>query len=165
LAVAFAVSWLADGGTRLLLPSTANWVPIYIFPVSQTAIIGRVFLSRRNALALLALVVGVALFVVLRKGVTGPDVILYSTECVAVLWIVSSRPELPYRLRLCLAVYFGVGLLAWLAHVRWLAVVWTPEHHGAAPTWYPYQAARCVGLLLFCWAALKPTPSLRLSRS
>jgi len=71
-----------------------------------------------------------------------------------VVAIVADRPELPHRLQWCLFVYFGAGWVLWLIHVQWLIV----------ETWYPYQAARLVGLLLFCWAALDPSPSLKLVR-
>jgi len=70
---------------------------------------------------------------------------------VSVIWL---RRELPVRLRWSLGVYFGLGLAAWLVHVLWLVVA----------TWYPYQAVRLAGLLLFCWAATRPASSLRVVR-
>lgn len=154
LGVAFAVSWLADTADDLL-PPRFDWLPVLAYPVAQTGLIGAVFLDHADATRLLFVLVltgGLAAFV--WNG-HGPDVILSTVAWLLVVGIMWRRRDLPDRLRLALGVYFGLGWMAWMVHVRWLVVA----------TWYPFQFARLVGLLLFCWAALKPGPSLRLVSS
>jgi len=159
LALAFAVSWAADE-TALQFPKPDRWWLTFIFPISQTTIVTRVLWSQRRTFIVLGVLVAAALLAVAWEGVRGPDVILYSVACLCIVGIVWLRPELSFRLRLCLLVYFGLGLIAWLAHAEWIH-----EHpHGTAPTWWPYQGARLAGLLLFCWAVMKPGPSLRMVR-
>jgi hypothetical protein len=88
---------------------------------------------------------------VLWNGATGPDFILDTVASLGVVWIVWSRPELPYRLRLCLAVYFGLEWATWLVHLRWLN----------QPTMYVYKAGNLLGLSLFPWASVGPERSLK----
>lgn len=150
LASAFAVSWLADTATDLL-PKTVDWVPVLAYPVAQSALVGAVFLTRRLATVLLVALAGVALLVAVSGGSRGPDIILTSAACLAVVGIVLERPSIPPRLRLSLLVYFGVGLIAWVGHAFRLDL----------GTYYAYQAVRLLGLILFCWAAIGPERSLK----
>lgn len=149
LGVAFAVSWLADVVANAL-PAAYRWGPSVIYPVTQSAIIGAVLLPRQWALWFLALMTTLAAIVLAWVGV-GPDVLVRSVAWLA-LGVMANRIPIPFRLRLSLSVYFGLGLLAWFVHMRFLVV----------ETWYPYQLARLAGLMLFGWAALEPTPSLRI---
>jgi hypothetical protein len=151
LAGAFAVSWLADAPVDHM-PREFHWIPSAVYPVSQSALIGAVLLSRRRAVALLGLLVAVGLVAAFWTGAKGPDILLHSVAFLAVVAIVADRPELPQRLQACLFVYFGLGWVAWLVHARWLVLA----------TYYPYQAIRLAGLLLFCWAAMKPSPNLKI---
>lgn len=154
IATAFAVSWFADTAAHFTPQANNAWLSL-VYPVSQTAIVGAVLLPRRRAVGLLAVLIGTSIVAILWHGVEMPDVVLRSVAWLAVVAIVWSERALPSRLRLCLAVYFGLGLVTWLVHVRWLIV----------PTWYPYQATRLAGLVLFCWATAQPTPILRLAKS
>lgn len=149
LAVAFAVSWIADTAADAL-PRSHGWIPSLLYPVTQTALVGAVLLPRRRAWMLLGLLLGVAGASLAWRAYQGPDVVLRSVAWLAVVWIVVTRPELPRRLGMALLVYFGVGLVAWLAHAEWVTLA----------TWYPYQATRLAGLVLFCRAIVKPTPTL-----
>ena len=162
LAIAFAVSWLADVVSSALA-APDRWIVSLVYPIAQAAIVGRVLLTRRRAIALLGLLVLTGCVAVLWRGVEGPDAVLRSIAWLSVVAIVADRPELPARLQWCLFVYFGVGWLSWIAHVEWIHE--HPHAHGIAPTWYAYQGVRLAGLLLFCWAAMKPGPSLRLVRA
>ena len=136
IAAAFGVSWLAD-----TLASWANPAVISIvYPVSQAGVIGLVLLQRRDAQRFLALMVAVAVVSILWQGVTAPDVLLRS-----VAWggVVGMAVHSTFgRLRWALAVYFGLGLIAWV----WYAALpgW--------PSWLGYQGTRLAGLLAFCGA-------------
>jgi len=149
LAVAFAVSWLAD----LEGDIHQSWVPSAVYPVAQTAIIGAVLSrTRLEAWALFAMLTATAALDIALGGATGgPDVVLRSITTLAVLWMLLDRPELPARLRLALAIYFGLGWATWMIHLLWLSVA----------TWYPYQLCRLAGLLAFAWFVWSPAPSLR----
>jgi hypothetical protein len=152
LAGAFFVSWIADTAGDFL-PQNDRWIPSMVYPVSQSALIGAVLLPRPEALYFLATLIAAGAAIVLWNGI-GPDAALRTVAWLAIVWLVWRRPALPKRLRICLAVYFGLGWVAWLIHVQWLVVA----------TYYPYQLSRLIGLLLFCWAALVPGPALRLVR-
>ena len=153
LAGAFFVSWIADSAADTL-PASWRWLPSLVYPIAQVSIVGAVLLSRRAAWALLGALTCVGLAVAVSHGARGPDVLLRAASFGAVTAIVTYRRELPMRLRLALAVYFGLGLVLWLVYARWLT----------GPMWYGYQAARLAGLLLFCWAAVQPGIPLRLTR-
>lgn len=151
LSTAFAVSWLADVVADVL-PVRERWIPSLVYPISQTAIIGAVFLPRRRATLLLGILVLTGCVTAIWHGVTGPDVVLRTVAWLVIVAIVADRPELPGRLQACLFVYFGAGWVLWLVHAEALVVA----------TWYSYQSVRLSGLLLFCWAASSPGPRLRL---
>lgn len=147
LAFAFFVSWLADSAAHLMNP----WLLSIVFTVSQTALIGAVFLNAVPAMVLATLLVAVGCLAVAIEGVTGPDAILSTVGALAVILCVWQSPQ--RRIRACLLVYFGLGQIAWLIHAKWLIV----------PTWYPYQAVRLVGLLLFCWACWNVRPQFKVT--
>lgn len=149
LATALAISWLADLAGDLL-PASFSWVPVLVYPVLQASLIGAVFLPRKQAISLLGILAGVAFVVALSGGSRGPEVVSSSSCRLAVVGIILIRPAVPFRLRAALFVYFGVGLMAWLAHVQRLDLL----------SYYVYQAVRLVGLILFCWAAAGPERSL-----
>lgn len=146
LAGAFGVSWLAD---LAALFSHAPWLISTVYPVSQAAIVIAVLADREEALVYTWLLVLVGIVSVLAEGVTGPTLLL---ETVAAASVVSVVWPLPLgKLRICLLVAFGGGLLAWIGYV--IAPGWT--------SWLVYQSVRAVSLLLFCWASWKPHPMLR----
>lgn len=148
LAGAFAVSWLADTGALWLSP----WLVGAVYPVSQAAIIGAVLLSRSEAIELTIALVLIGILDVYANGITGPDILLRVTAWGAVTGILVPLRQLG-RLRAALLVYFGVGLLAWMYYViepAWLS-------------WSLYQIVRAIGIAMFCWAAMRPQPRLRVS--
>lgn len=154
LAAAFGVSWLADAPIDFI-PHSADWLPNFLYLVSQTAIIGAVLLPRREqAVSLLAFLVAVGILAAVSFGADKPDAVLHSVAWTSVVLIVLMRPDLPALLRLSLVLGFGVRLLTWLIRVRWPIVA----------TWYPDQLVRLASLLVFCWAATEPTSQLRLVR-
>jgi hypothetical protein len=154
LAAAFFVSWIADSAADLL-PQSAGWVPSLVYPVAQTAIVGAVLLPKKAATVLLWLLAGFGVLAALWQATPGPDLLLRAAAWLTIVGIVWYRDDLPYRLRLCFLMYFGVGLAMWMVHLEWLVVA----------TWYPYQLARLAGLLLFCWAARLPVRALAIATS
>jgi hypothetical protein len=148
LASAFAVSWVAD-----TLAHWANpWAIGIVYPIAQGVVVAAVLSSKERAAEILGVAVAVAVAVILTAGVDSPDILVRSVAWLPLVWIVARTPSLPARLRACIAVYFGLGWVTWLVHVKWLVVA----------TWYPYQGARLVGLAMFCWATMAPRPKLAL---
>jgi hypothetical protein len=152
LAVAFGVSWLAD----LIAFFVDPWLTSATYPATQAALIGAVFLSRRDAMRFLVLLVAVAVFAIAMQGATGPEIVSRAVAFGSACVIAYRRPEVP-KLRAPLLVYFGLGLVAWAAVVYWSG---TPNDPRYTP-YLVYQAIRAVGIGLFCWAALDPKPPLR----
>lgn len=148
LAGAFAVSWLADTGALWLSP----WLVGAVYPVSQAAIIGAVLLSRSEAIELTIALVLIGILDVYANGITGPDILLRTVAWLSIAGTVYPLRQLE-RLRMCLLVSFGVGWLAWM----WYAM------NPGWPSWIGYQSVRLAGILLFCWAAAKPGPRLRVT--
>jgi len=146
LAAAFGVSWIADSLAHVVSPDMIG----NLYPVSQAAIIGAVFLTRRDAWRFFALLGVTSIAMVLLGGSTGRDVILRAVAWGGVVWIVWPRWELG-RLRASLLVSFGLGLACWLAYAKWPG--WA--------SWGTYQSIRLLGYLLFCWAASTPHLKLR----
>jgi hypothetical protein len=156
MAGAFALSWVADAPVDHI-PKLYHWVPSAVYPVSQSAIFGRALLLKvRYEMILLGVLTAVGLIAGLWTGAKGPDILLHTVAYLAVCVVVADRPEIPARLQISLFVYFGLGWVAWLVHARFLIV---------PTTYYPYQFVRFAGLLLFCWAAMKPGPTLQLART
>ena len=150
LASAFAVSWVADTVSDTL-PEPSRWIVSLAYPIVQAAIVGAVLLPREFAIFLVAVLASAATAVGVFMGVNGPDGVFRTIAWLIVVAIVLVRRDLPERLRIALGVYFGLGWATWLIHVVWLVVL----------TWYPYQGARALGLLLFCWAAVAPTTRIQ----
>lgn len=128
------------------------WTVSKVYPVSQAAIIGLVFLSRREALLLITTLALVGIIDVLLVGVGDFDILLRVIAWGAVVGIVAPLKQLA-RLRTALLVYFGLGLLAWM----WYAI-----DPGWA-SWIGYQSTRLIGIMAFCWASQKPGPRLRVT--
>lgn len=149
LAGVFAVSWFADTAAHWVNPDLVG----NVYPVSQAALVGFVFLTRRDAMRLLAVLLVVGLLAVLWRGPLGVDVMLRTVAWGAVAGIVYDRPI--GRLRIALLVAFGLGLVTWYGYALW-------------PGWWSYgvyQATRAGGIALFCWAAMRPGPSLTVDHS
>jgi hypothetical protein len=149
LALAFAVSWLADTAALFVDPDLVG----NLYPVTQAALVGAVLLDRLDAMRLAVALVIVGVVAVLWHGPLGIDVLLRTVAWGSVAWIAWERPALG-RLRDCLVVAFGAGLVAWW----WYAF---------APGWWSwgvYQGVRLLGILLFCGAAARPAPQLRVVR-
>lgn len=144
LAGAFAISWVADTMAHFSDP----WIPAAVYPMSQAAMVGTIFLPRGKAM-LLVTVLGIAGIVgVAGEGVTGPDLLLQTVSFGSVVGIV--WPLAPSRLRTTLLVAFGLGWLAWVGYL--LNPGWA--------TWGFYQAVRAVSLGMFCWANRSPRMQL-----
>lgn len=150
LAVALAVSFVADVLSFVLPLRATN----DSYPLLQSALIGLVLLDRPTAV-LYAAVLGVtAMAVPLVSGLQRPDLLLTTVASLSVVWIAYRYRSLPRALRWSLLVGFGGFWLGWVWYVL------DPGWGG----WLAYQAARLVGCGLFCWAALKPGPSLTVAR-
>lgn len=143
----FGVSWLADTAALFGNP----WLPAAVYPVSQAGILVALLASRKSAGLLIGLLVVAALVGIAWEGVTGPDVLLETVAAGIVVGLVWPRRDLG-RLRIMLLVGFGGGWLVWLGYL--FAPGWT--------SWGVYQGVRAVSLGLFCWASIRPQPTLRL---
>ena len=150
LACAFAVSWVADTVSDLI-PAQSRWIVSLAYPIVQTAIVGAVLLPREFAIFLVGVLSSAAIAVGIFMGVNGPDGVFRTIAWLIIVAILLVRRDLPARLRVALGVYFGLGWATWLIHVVWLVVL----------TWYPYQGARALGLLLFSWAAVAPATRIQ----
>lgn len=148
LAGVFAVSWLADTAAHW----GNSWAVGLLYPVSQAAIVGLVFLSRRDALYLIIALGGVGLLDVFGFGFEIPDILVRTVAWLSITGIVWRLPQLE-RLRTSLLVTFGAGWLCWMGYAinpGWFS-------------WSGYQFTRLLGILLFCWAATSPLPRLKIS--
>lgn len=125
-----------------------------VYPLSQAAIVGLVFLPRRDVLTLIV-VLGVVGFASLAwQGVADSNTLLRTVAWGASVGIVWPLHQLG-RLRTALLVSFGAAWFAWmyyLADPGW-------------PSYLTYQGVRLLGLLWFCWSALSPMPQLRLTKT
>lgn len=144
LAMGFAMSTVVDLWQLVAGPRTDVWYLTFLFPVSQCVVIVAPLVTTGIALGVLLGMGWITVGSILAEGTAGPDVIAYGAACLVVLGVtVAQRRAMGPRLRAALWTYFGVGLVAWCAHVLWLTV----------PSWYAYQGTRLAGLALFCWAA------------
>ncbi len=154
IALGFAVSWVADVVAGFL-PVKDRWAVTLVYPITQTTLILAALLTRRATIYVLGALAFIAVVTLALRGTKGPDIILHSAASLVVVAVAFEMWELPVRLRVSLIVYFGMGLITWLIHVQWLVVA----------TYWPYQGSRLAGLLLFCYAAWRCTPTLTLARA
>ena len=147
LAGALFVSWIADTASHF----TDAWLIGAVYPVSQAAIVGAVFLYRYDAMKLVVVLVAVGVIDVFWHGVTGPDILLRTVAWLSIVGLIYQLPQLE-RLRTSLLVYFGLGWLCWMFYA--IDPGWT--------SWASYQTTRLLGILLFCWAATDPRPHFKL---
>lgn len=148
LAAAFGISWVADWVAHVAGPWPIS--PLYL--VSQAALIGAVLLPRRDARWFLGLLLFSALAASLVLPLYQPDLFVHTVAWWGITLMVLERPALG-RLRTALLVAFGGGWLCWLGY--FLAP--------SGGSWALYQVCRAVGIGLFCWAAWKPAPTLRIA--
>lgn len=146
LGVAFLISVFADIAAHAVGPM---WVS-RVYPVSQAALVGAVFLDRTDALWTLGALVFLGLCGVFLEP-SGPE--LFTHTCAWGLAALLAYEIAPQPLRRSLLVYFGWGLAAWFAYV--LFPGWT--------SWLCYQGTRALGIALFGYACWKPAPQLRLT--
>lgn len=149
LALAFAVSWLADTAALVVDPDLVG----NLYPITQAAIIGAVFLDRIEAAQFAAALVIVAIVAILWRGPLGADVLLRTVAWGGVVGLVADRWALG-RLRTALLVSFGLGTLTWWGYAAWPGL----------NSWLFYQGVRALGIAWFCWAAVHPVPRLALIR-
>lgn len=146
LALAFAVSFLADTASHFV---NSFWVS-RVYPVSQAALVAAVFLARKDALGILAMLVLAGLAGVFLEP-KGPELFTH-----LVCWLTAAAiasEEAPQPVKRALTVYFGWGVLAWVCYV--IEPGWA--------SWGFYQGTRLVGIALFGLACWKPAPQLRLT--
>jgi hypothetical protein len=136
VAVAFGISFLAD--TAVLLWGHP-WVASAIYPVSQTAIIGAVFLPRIEAMWLTLALMVAALVAIAVEGMEAPHLLLHGIawSCTTIIVWEHSGP-----LRMALLLAFGINLVPWTLLSLW--PTWG--------TWGLYQSVRVLSLGWFCYA-------------
>jgi hypothetical protein len=147
LAGAFLVSWIADA---FALAGVEPWLMSLVYPVTQAAIVVAVLLDREEAIVFVVALVLVGLIAVLWRGVGAPDVLLRTVAWLGIALVAFDRIALG-RLRVALLLAFGLGWLAWCSYTI------DPGY----PTWLAYQGIRALGAGAFCWATMKPGPTLR----
>lgn len=150
LAGSFAVSWLADTASHY----TGHPLVGMTYPVLQAGIIGAVFLFRADAILFVLALMVAGVTDVLVNGILPHDVFLRTVAWLSVVGILWPLRQLG-RLRTSLLVAFGLGLLTWWGYAIWPG--WT--------SWSLYQLTRLIGILLFCWAAMSPSPQLKVLRT
>lgn len=147
IGAAFAVSWIAD--------SAAHWVdPMMlsiVYPISQSALIGAVLMTRSEAWLFLAVLLIFGMLTLWFNGVGHPELLLRSVAWGIVTYTAYQRPQLGL-LGTSLILYFGFGLIAWGVYV--LSPGWW--------TWGAYQWIRAMGVSLFCLSATYINPRLRI---
>jgi len=166
IAGALAVSFMADV-LSLVLPNRATNDS---YPLLQSGLIGLVLIEqRKQAIRYCYLLAGAALLVPLA-GMQGPDVLFSSVAWLSVAWIAYRYQSLPARLRLSLLVLFGLSWAAWMVYCGGRALWWdSTAEVWSGPAWAfaglygIYQLTRLTGTALFCWAALRPGPSLKVA--
>jgi hypothetical protein len=150
LALAFAVSWIADG-LSTLVPSGDRWAVSLAYLATQAMIVGAVLLARTAAAGFATVLLGAAVVAIVWQGARTPDILVHTVAMLGVAGIVIDRPALGARTSLL--VYFGVGWCCWVGYA--IAPGWW--------TWGAYQIARLAGLLLFCRAVALDRPHLRVA--
>jgi hypothetical protein len=138
IAGAFGISFLADTAALWVDPKTVSAV----YPISQAALVGAVFLSRTDADRLLAALIVTGMASLLWHGADHLDVLLHTVAWGTVTGLALTRAT--GLLRASLVSAFGLGLVAWWSYV--VAPGWT--------SWGALQSARALGLILFCIAAI-----------
>jgi hypothetical protein len=146
LALAFAVSWVADTVVHYY---GHPWAVSAVYPVTQAAIVGAVFLTPWHTRLFVGALMLCGVLAVTLEGTTKPSLILHTVAWLSIVAIVSPLPI--GRLRLALLTSFGIALVAWVLFTLW--TTWL--------SWSLYQGVRAVGIGLFCWASLRPQPMLR----
>lgn len=152
LASAFAVSFVADSVARFLT-ADPRWLVSLVYPVSQAALVGVVFLARVEAAQFVVALVIVAIVDLLWHGAAPVPLLLPTVAWLGASSLVVDRWALG-TLRTALLVSFGLGTLTWWGYAGWPG--WT--------SWLLYQGVRALGVALFCIAASNPVPRLRLAR-
>lgn len=150
LALALGISFLADGVTLL---TREPWWVSRVYVVSQSALVCAVFLSRKDAMAMLALLVLCGLCAVFLEP-KGPEAPLHLIAWFLVVGVASD--EAPRPLRRALMTYFGLGAAAWMVYVLF------PDGWPSR-TWLVFQGTRALGIALFGYACWHPAPELRLT--
>lgn len=140
LSVAFVVSWLADSAAHWLNP----WTVTFTYVISQSALVGAVFLSRKDALRLLGALCVVGAVAMFARDAAGHDYLLHGVAWLSAACIAAEASL--GRLRTALVIYFGLGCVAYLAYAGWPG--WT--------TWGVYQLTRVAGLSLFAAVVWHP---------
>jgi hypothetical protein len=140
MASGFGVSTLAD----LAGAAGYGYAASQVYPVSQAALVSRPMLTQRWWVGYVALLLAAASASVVWRDGLGMDVALRVVAFGGVA-VMGWRLAVERTLETALLVYFGLGLLAWLAYL-------------AMPGWWTYlgmQGTRVVGIALWCRSAWK----------
>lgn len=146
VAGAFLVSWFTDSLAHYVHPNVLS----LSYPIAQCALIGMVLLNTHDAARFFFLLCGVGMLAaILSDG--GPDILLRSVAFGGVALMAYTYTD--GAMRAALLTYFAGGLAFWVAFVA------SPSYG----TWLAYQGTRLAGIALFCLAASRPVPRLRLA--
>lgn len=151
LAVAFAVSWIADMIAEFL-PPEQRWAVSATYPVTQAGLLYACLTTREQALGLLVVTTVIAFVTALTWATIGPDAALRLVIAVILVWLVQRRWDLGW-IRTGLLIYFGAGALCWV----WLPFV--PRDVLVWP-WLGYQGCRMLGLACVTWGLWDERPAV-----
>ena len=152
LALAFGISWIPDAPIDHM-SHALDWVLVAVYPVAQTAIVGKVLLSQTRATRFLFLLGAAAIVSIVWEGVGGPEVILPTVAWLLIAGIAWTHETIPHLLRVSLVVYFCLGWGAWLLHAEAIK-----ERQDMLATYYAYQLTLLLGRVVFCIAAWRDSP-------
>jgi len=141
VASALAVSWVADAAA-LALPLPWRWVPSLLYPIVQALILSRWLLKPGDFWRFAAVLGAVFAVSIIGRGVWEGEDLVRTVAWIGggVIWW---EAKLPSALWWTLAITFGAGWLTWVWHLT----------DGTVATWYPYQAVRLLGILVFLGGA------------
>lgn len=147
VAVAFAVSYLADAAALLFGPDAVS----VAYPVAQAAILGAILLCHRSVHSFVRLMAGVAILVLMC---TTPNSFTLRAVAFGVITAAAYTRRDLGDLSIALVVYFGLGLLSWMVFTAFQPLqLWQ--------LWMQYQGIRLLGILLTCVAFRHLTKAMR----
>lgn len=145
LALAFAMSWIADSLSHAF--DVAQLGPLYL--IGQAGFIVWALAARTQLWRFLIVLIGTLNAAMILLDLSEPDILMHTVAWLGVLVICWPLPLIP-SLRWTLAMMCGAALLAWCGYV--LRPSWT--------SWGIYQGIRATAIVLFCRAAWHPRPLL-----
>ena len=134
IAIAFAISWLADTAAHWIDP----WLVSLVYPVLQAGLIAAMLRPAREVKMFLVMLAIAGIVATLNTRVRGPDVLLHT-----VAWLGIAVMVLRQRDRRWMPLLGFVGM--W---VCWLLYRGSPGWL----SWGLFQSARAATMGGFCWA-------------